>query len=124
MDYNSFFNIIQTIFVLIAVIALANILLKSLSKQINKRNTLIKIHERVSVNNNSSLNIVEICGQYYLMSFTSSENKILKELSEEEVIALIHKNQNNCTQVSFKGDELKRVKEKVQNVLRMRKKID
>lgn len=89
MDFSSLLSLVQTIIVLIIVIALANISLKFLSKYMSKQNNIIKIVEKVGVNNNSALSVVEICGIYYLMSFTNNENKILKELDKEEVLKVM-----------------------------------
>lgn len=55
-----------------------------------KHNKAIKILERVSINTNSALAVVEICGKYYLMSFTNNDNKILKELDGENLEAILH----------------------------------
>ncbi|MBC8588338.1 flagellar biosynthetic protein FliO [Paratissierella segnis] len=85
MDLSSVLSIVKTIVVLLIIIAIANLSLKYLNRYMKKQNKIIKIIERVSVNNNSALTIVDICGKYYLMSFTSTENKILKELDKEEI---------------------------------------
>lgn len=124
MNENALFSIVQTIFILIAVIALANSTLKYVNKYMNKQNKMIKIHERVSVSNNSSLNIVEICGSYYLMSFTSSENKILKELNKEEVLEMIEEkkiNQEQIVQMALKMEDKMQIKNKLHNAFRARK---
>lgn len=89
MDFSSFLSLIQTIIVLIIVIALANITLKFVNKYMTKHNRIIKVVERVAINNNSALSVVEICGTYYLMSFTNTDNKILKELDSEEVVKIM-----------------------------------
>ncbi len=89
MGFSSFLSLIQTIIVLIIVIALANISLKFVGRYMAKQQNIIKIVEKVGINNNSALSVVEICGIYYLMSFTNNENKILKELDKEEVLKII-----------------------------------
>ncbi|MDR7869589.1 MAG: flagellar biosynthetic protein FliO [Tissierellaceae bacterium] len=89
MDIQSFFSIIQTIIVLIIVILIANLVLKYLNKYISGKNKAIKIVERVAVNKNSYISIVEICGKYYLMSFNENNNQILKELDGEEIEGLL-----------------------------------
>lgn len=97
MSFNNIFSILQTIIVLGLVIVLANLSLKLLKNQMTKQNKSINIIERVTINNNSSLAIVEICGKYYLMSFTNSDNKILKELDKEnlkDVVDEIEREQN------------------------------
>lgn len=114
MDFASIVTIIKTTFVLILVIFLANILLKYLNKYNQQSNRAIKIIERVSVFSNSAIGIVEICGAYYLMSFSEKENRILKELDKEEIQAAIEDIRNN--QVSLD------IKEKVDNYFGMRKK--
>jgi len=62
-----------------------------------KHNKIIKVVERIAVNNNSSLSIVEICGIYYLMSFAGDDNKILKELDKEEIERIISEFEKNKT---------------------------
>lgn len=89
MDFSSFLNIIQMIIILIIVIFAANISLKFINKNMFKNNKLIKIIEKVPLSNTSSLGIVEVCGNYYLMSFTGSNNKILKELDKDEIEQVI-----------------------------------
>ena len=85
LSFNNIISIIQTIVVLIIVIVLANLLLRFLNKNMVRNQKMIKIIERTNVLNNSALAIAEICGKYYLMSFTDKNNKILKELDEAEV---------------------------------------
>lgn len=86
MDVSSFISILKTIFILIAIIILANISLRKLNSVLLKPNKAIKIHEKLSVEANSSLAIVEILDEFYLMSLTSSDNKIIRKLEKEEVI--------------------------------------
>lgn len=95
------FSIIQTIIILIAVIFLANFLLKLLNKNMLKQNRIIKVIEKSPVYNNSSIGIVEVCGSYYLMSFTDKDNRILKELSAEEVEQYLKKHEENESIFSF-----------------------
>ena len=86
-----FFTVLQTFIVLIIVIALAHISLRLLNRYMVKQNKIIKIWEKISVNNNSSIGVIEVTGNYYLMSFTQNENKILKELEKEEVEEILKK---------------------------------
>lgn len=124
----NFFSVIQTIVVLIIVIALANISLKFANKYMLKQNKIIKVVERVSVNNNSALSVVNICGNYYLMSLTGSENKILKELDKEEVesvIEMINKDESLVINNNFSIDTYyKKLKQKVIEYLGMRKRFE
>lgn len=97
------FAIVQTLLVLAFVIFLAHISIRLMGRYTSRQNRAIKIIERVGVNNNSALAIVEIFGIYYLMSFTQGDNKILKELREEEVAQVLKEIeiQNNNLEASF-----------------------
>lgn len=121
MNIASFFTLIQTIIVLIIVIALANIALKFANKYMTKHNNIIKVVERVSVNNNSVLSVVNICGKYYLMSFTGSDNKILKELDKEEVECIIMDIEKNQSFIINKGFP---IMGRINEYFGMRKKVD
>lgn len=116
MNLSSFLSILQTIVVLVIVIFLANISLKYANKYMQKNNKIIKIVERISVNNNSSLSIVDICGKYYLMSFTGNDNKILKELDKEEIESFLSEMENRQDLLKLQG--------RLGNLFEMRKKID
>lgn len=90
-----FFTVLQAFIVLIVVIALAHISLRLLNRYMVKQNKIIKIWEKISVNNNSSIGVIEVTGKYYLMSFTPNENKILKELEKEEVEEILKKKEDS-----------------------------
>ncbi len=126
MDLSSYLSILQTIVVLLIVIALANLTLKYLNKHLKKQNKIIKVIERVSVNNNSALSIVEACGKYYLMSFTGTENKILKELDTEEIQYINELGISDTSLFDFsKNDKGCKFKfSKLGNLFEMRKKVD
>lgn len=95
MDFSSFLTIIYTIIILILVIVIANISLRFVNKNMIKHNRLIKIIEKVGLSNNSSIGVVQICGNYYLMSFTGADNKILKELDKDDVEDIIKNIEEN-----------------------------
>lgn len=121
-------SVIQTIVVLIIVIVLANISLKFANKFMLKQNKIIKVVERVSVNNNSALSVVNICGSYYLMSLTGSENKILKELDKDEVesvLEMINKGESSVINNNLSLDTyFKKLMKKVIEYLGMRKRFE
>lgn len=78
------FTILKMIVILIAVIFLANFILRLLNKQMKKQNMIMNIIERIPLNNNSSLYIVKICDEYYLVSSIEGSS-ILRELDSEKV---------------------------------------
>ncbi|TFZ39929.1 flagellar biosynthesis protein FliO [Soehngenia longivitae] len=85
MDIQMLLSFFKMIFALILVILIANVTLKFLNSKINSKGRMIKIIEKISVDAHSSIGIVQIMGDYYLMSFTEKENLILKDLSKEDV---------------------------------------
>ena len=99
MDIEMFFSFVKMVFVLILVILIANVSLKFLNTKINSQSRMIRILEKVNVDAHSSIGIVEIMSNYYLMSFTEKENNILKELSKDQVEEYLAKFEN---EVSYK----------------------
>lgn len=89
---SGFMYLFKSMAFLIAIILLANYLLRKLNHFTNKHQKNIKIIEKVSVSKDSALTIVCICDSYYLMSFTAQGNEIIKELSDGEANE-IRKNQ-------------------------------
>lgn len=82
MDFN---YILRSIFALILIIWLANVLLRKLSKYMQGQSTTIQVIERFSTSKKSSLAIVKIVNNYYLMSFNENNSEILKEFAADEV---------------------------------------
>lgn len=113
MPLETIFNLIQTVIVLIIVILLANFILKFLNKQMSANNKIVKIIERVAVNKNSYISVVEISGKYYLMSFNENSNEILKELDKKEIEKLLEEFEDEG-RVKYLGIQ-KKVKEKLHN---------
>jgi len=81
--------VLKSVLALIVIIFLANKLLGYMNAIMNKQTKAIRIIERMPVNKNSSMCIVEMLGSYYLMSFTEGRNEFLKEFIEDESQALI-----------------------------------
>lgn len=74
----------KSIAALAVIILLANVLLKKLHTFSGKQQGAIHVIERIPVSKSSSLAIVKIAKQYYLMSFNDSGSEILKEFTPEE----------------------------------------
>lgn len=81
----SFLYVVRSIVALVVVIWLANVVLKYLNKYSNNTTKSIQIVERISVSKTSSLAIVKIVGNYYLMSFSENSSETIKQFSEAEV---------------------------------------
>lgn len=80
----SFLYVLRSIAALIVVIWLANVALKYLNKYSNHKTRSIQIIERISVTKTSSLAIVKIVNDYYLMSFSDNTSETLQKFSSEE----------------------------------------
>lgn len=81
----SFLYVVRSIVALVVVIWLANVVLKYLNKYSNNTTKSIQIVERISVSKTSSLAIVKIVGNYYLMSFSENSSETIKQFCEAEV---------------------------------------
>lgn len=79
-----FLYAMRSIVALIVVIWLANSILKYLEQYSNRSTKSIQIIERISVSKTSSLAIVKIVEDYYLMSFSEGASETLKQFSAEE----------------------------------------
>lgn len=87
----SLLDIIRTMLALIFIIWLANWALAKLNRYMQGQNQSIQIIERFSVSKNSSLAIVKIMNDYYLMSLSEGKNEILKEFSKAEAYEIAEK---------------------------------
>ena len=111
----TFLYILRSIGGLIVVIWLANVALKYLNQLNNGEMKSIQIVERLSVHKSSSLAIVKIVNDYYLMSFSEQKTETLQKFTAEEAREieerLEQKETINPTE-SFKNIDLTVVKEK------------
>lgn len=109
--------VVKSILALVVIIFLANKLLAYLNSTMKKQSKSLQIIERMPVNKNSSLCIVEMLGSYYLMSFTEGRNEILKEFSREESEAIRQLQQDKAIsagQLPVRREEFKETYEKIQ----------
>lgn len=84
----SFFYVLRSIVALILVIWLANVALKYINKYSNNESKSIQVVERISVSKTSSLAIVKIVNDYYLMSFSEQAIETLQKFNEEEAVEI------------------------------------
>lgn len=109
--------VLKSVLALIVIIFLANKLLGYMNTMMNKQTKAIRIIERMPVNKNSSMCIVEMLGSYYLMSFTEGRNEILKEFTEDEsqaIIAMRKEKELSAGQSSLDAEQLKEIYAKIQ----------
>lgn len=95
--------VLRSIFALLVIIWLANVLLKKLNSYTQGQSKAMKIIERFSISKNSSLLIVKILDNYYLMSVNENNSEILKEFTADEVnkITEIMHNQEDYIPTEF-----------------------
>ncbi len=79
---------IRVIAVLMLIIFLANYSLSYLNRFMTKRNTQMKIIEKLVIGKNSTLSIIQVCSKYYLVSSNENKSEIIKELAAEEAAAI------------------------------------
>ena len=84
----TFLYILRSIGGLIIVIWLANIALKYLNHFNNGEMKTIQVVERLSVHKSSSLAIVKIVNDYYLMSFSEQKTETLQKFTAEEALEI------------------------------------
>ena len=111
----SLLYILRTLVALVIVIWLANVAIKYLNNYSKNDMRNIQIVERISVSKASSLAIVKIVNEYYLMSFSEDKNEIVQKFSKEEVFEieerLEQKEANNPTE-KIKTIDFKETKDK------------
>ena len=111
----SLLYILRTLVALVIVIWLANVAIKYLNNYSKNDMRNIQIVERISVSKASSLAIVKIVNDYYLMSFSEDKNEIIQKFSKDEVFKieerLEHKEANNPTE-KIKTIDFKETKDK------------
>jgi flagellar biogenesis protein FliO len=110
MNGSTIMTLLQTIVVLLAVIALANMSLKLLNKKLQGGGKTMEIIERTQVTNTSSLAIVKVLEDYYLMSLSDGGNQILKKLPRDEVEIKLQEASESTTPASLQ-DMLQTLKE-------------
>lgn len=93
----SFIYILRSILALIVVVWVANIALRYLNNLSIHDKKSIQIVERISVSKASSLAIVKIVNDYYLMSFSDNSTEILQKFTPEEVIEIEKRIEMNPT---------------------------
>lgn len=111
----NFKDVFQSIFALLLIIWLANVLLSKLSQYTQGQSKTIQVIERFSVSKNSSLAIVKIVNQFYLMSFNEDRNEIVKEFTANEVTELLdmmQEKQKENDAHSFMAIDFTKMKEK------------
>lgn len=112
---DSLLYILRTLFALVIVIWLANVAIKYLNNYSKNDMRNIQIVERISVSKASSLAIVKIVNDYYLMSFSEDKNDIIQKFSKEEVFEIEErlelKGANNPTE-KIKTIDFKETKDK------------
>lgn len=81
-----FFSVIKMIVFLIVIIYTINWSLKYLNRYTSQTSDTIQVIQRLGVSKTSSIAIVKILEQYYVMSLSEHQNQIIRILTPEEVL--------------------------------------
>lgn len=85
MNFEVLFKLLQTFVALLAVIALAYVVLRSGRKLSMGNQYLVTILEKTTLSNQSYLAVIKVGANYHLISVTSGNISILKDMDREEV---------------------------------------
>jgi flagellar protein FliO/FliZ len=85
MNIEVLFKLLQTFVALLAVIALAYVVLRSGRKLSMGNQYLVTILEKTTLSNQSYLAVIKVGANYHLISVTSGNVSILKDMEREEV---------------------------------------
>jgi|GEM_PF-820922 len=85
MNFEVLFKLLQTFVALLAVIALAYVVLRSGRKLSDGNHHLVTILEKTTLSNQSYLAVIKVGTNYHLISVTSGNISILKDMETEEV---------------------------------------
>lgn len=110
-----FLYVLRSIIALVVVIWSVNVVLKYLNQYTSKQTKSIEIIERVSVSKSSSLAIVKVLNQYYLMNFSENSSEMIREFTEEqteEIEKIFSEQEDGEPSEFFKGFNFKELKEK------------
>lgn len=85
MGFEILFKLLQTFVALLAVIALAYVVLRSGRKLSDGNHHLVTVLEKTTLSNQSYIAVIKVGTNYHLISVTSGNISILKDMETEEV---------------------------------------
>lgn len=85
MDFEMVFALLQSFVALLAVIVLAYVVLRAGKKLTAGPKNYVRIVEKTALSRDSYLAIAQVGSQYHLISVTSGEVRILKDIDTAEV---------------------------------------
>lgn len=115
------FPIIKMVVFLIVILYLVVQALKFLNKQMNPENSILQVIQRISVSKSSSIAIVKMFDRYYVMSISENQNKIIKELTLDEIQSLKAFQKEQALKQSQLPKEFRKLLNKEINSLQKRK---
>ncbi|HSP46521.1 MAG TPA: flagellar biosynthetic protein FliO [Clostridiaceae bacterium] len=89
MDFEMVFALLQSFVALLAVIVLAYVVLRAGKKLTAGPKNYVRIVEKTALSKDSYLAIAQVGSQYHLISVTSGEVRILKDIDAAEVEAVL-----------------------------------
>lgn len=86
---DTFLATVKMLIVLGVVIYLISVSMKFLNRYTTQSTRGLKIIQKIAVTKSSSIGVVQIAQRYYVMSFSETQNQILKELDEVDATLLL-----------------------------------
>ncbi|WP_313628663.1 flagellar biosynthetic protein FliO [Enterococcus italicus] len=114
--------IVKTFILLGVVIYLISLSLKFLNRYTNRVTRGISILQKVSVTKSSSIGVIKIAETYYVMSFSETQNQILKELTVDEAKLFLQNLQAETTETEVSRDFANLLKETSERMFKKRPK--
>jgi len=129
MNFEILFQLLQTFAALLAVIALAYFVLRSGRRLSDGNHHLVTILEKTTLSNQSYIAVIKVGTKYHLISVTSGNISILKDMETEEVEQILEEKKkkleenpmNKLLQIENSMNKLMQIKNPINKLKQMRK---
>ena len=119
MNFEILFKVLQTFVALLAVIALAYFVLRSGRKLTDGNNQLVTVIEKTTLSNQSYMAVIKAGTKYHLISVTSGNISILKDMETEEVEQILEEKKKKLEQNPM--NKLMQIENLINKLKQMRK---
>ncbi len=129
MGFEILFKLLQTFVALLAVIALAYVVLRSGRKLSDGNHHLVTVLEKTTLSNQSYIAVIKVGTNYHLISVTSGNISILKDMETAEVEQILEEKKkkleenpvNKLLQMELPMSKLLQMEHPIKKLKQMRK---
>jgi len=129
MNFEVLFKLLQTFVALLAVIALAYFVLRSGRRLTDGNHQLVMVLEKTTLSNQSYIAVIKVETNYHLISVTSGNISILKDMETEEVELILEEKKkkleenpmNKLMQIEHPMQKLMQMENPMNKLKQMRK---